>query len=217
MDTNTGSSILFVDPEPSSRRVGRPAARSPCYAIHMSRPFVRVLGVALAVSACEKQVEPKAISNNPPAPGEVPGPPPAEAPLADGDAPASPDRVAEPPTIPEAEDGTERPILRNPPPPLPEWDAVGSGHPEGATNPPSPVLIVARESGLCYKAWMGGMIPWPPAIAQAGGKVVATDLDVGNATRIHCPPGQPNTLLAAWDALPEEVRDALGPRPGTRR
>ncbi len=142
----------------------------------MSRPFVRVLGVALAVGACKPT----------PPPGNPPAPPPTD------------------PSLPTA----------NPPAPLPTWDEVTSSHPEGATNPPSPVLVVLREPKACFKAWMGGMMPLPADIARAGGQVVATPADVGLAKEIQCPPGQPETLLAAWDQPAAGPEGADAPTPG---
>lgn len=139
----------------------------------MSSPFVRVLGVALVVSACEKQ--PIVHGNPPPPPDPVPTP---EEPV----------------------------VLRNPPAPLPTWDEVKSTHPEGATNPPSPVLIVSRAPLRCFKGWMGGMQPWPADVRDAGGRVVATPEEAGaNATEIVCPDGEPYKLIAAWDALPAKA------------
>ena len=71
------------------------------------------------------------------------------------------------PPIPGNPPPPEEPIPTNPPPltgatlppqdpNLPTWDAVPSGHPEGATNPPIPVLIV-RPDGTCYKRWQSPM------------------------------------------------------------
>lgn len=143
------------------------------YIARMSSPFVRVLGVALVMSACEKS------------------PPPTESPVPPTPAPAA----------------------------LPTWDSVGSGHPDGATNPPSPVLFVSKAPLSCFKVWMGGMIPFPPDISQAGGRVVATPADVDGGTEVQCPAGQPDTLLAAYAQLPADVLPggaASGPRPGEK-
>jgi hypothetical protein len=67
-------------------------------------------------------------------------------------------------------------------PPLPTWDDVASHHPAGATNPPSPRLIRAIDTGACYKQWVGGMIRvtemdhWESSCA-----------DDGCGTQIVCP------------------------------
>lgn len=186
----------------------------------MSRPFVRVLGVALA-AACNTPVHPGATAPEPAPPSpaapaepvpEAPEPMPAVAagaqtvPEAGTEAGSAPGTVGGLPTIP-----------RNPPPPLPTWDEVISPHPEGATNPPSPVLIVRREDRSCHKGWWGGMVPPPPAVLQARGRVAETAAEVGFATRVVCPPGEPDRLLAAWDALPADVRAATRPVPGSSR
>lgn len=45
-----------------------------------------------------------------------------------------------------------------PAPSLPSWDDVPSGHPPGATNPPSPQLLVTPD-GRCFKRWVSPMLP----------------------------------------------------------
>lgn len=117
-------------------------------------------------------------------------------------------KTPEPPTHnPPAPDPAPVEVLppANPPAPdtvpLPTWDAVRSGHPEGATNPPSPVLVVARSTGACYKDWRGGMMRPPPDILAAGGRVVPTPAEA-TGTQVVCPEGEPARLIAAWDALP---------------
>jgi hypothetical protein len=153
----------------------------------MSSPFVRVLGVALVMSACEKTT------------------PPAEIPV-------------EPTEVPPGPPGGPIPT-HNPPATLPTWESVISGHPEGATNPPSPVLFVSKAPQACFKVWMGGMIPFPPDISQAAGRVVETPADVEQGTEVQCPAGQPETLLAAYAALPADILPGganSGPRPGQK-
>ena len=95
------------------------------------------------------------------------------------------------------------PMVVNPPPPdlLPTWESVRSGHPDGATNPPSPVLIVARSSGDCFKDWRGGMMRLPEEVRRAGGIVVATTTEA-TGTQVQCPTGEPERLIAAWDVAP---------------
>lgn len=125
--------------------------------------FIRVLaaGAALSLSGCTPaRQEP---TTNPPAP-EV-----------------------QPPVV---EPAPEVPPIGNPPPPqnnLPTWDSVGSGHPEGATNPPSPVLVVTKDGAHCYKDWRGGMLPPEPDVAELGGKVVDS-VDQAKGTEVVCPP-----------------------------
>lgn len=131
----------------------------------MPRPFVRVLGVALALGGCQKPPPPPEIpTGNPPAPDPVPQPTPVD------------------------------------PSGLPAWDDVKSGHPEGATNPPYPVLLVTKEPPACYKEWHAGMLPPEPGIREAGGRVVDGPAQIPQgATQVQCPEGQPAELLAAWE------------------
>lgn len=154
----------------------------------MSRPFVRVVGVALTLNACQK---PPTVTHNPPAPdpdptiAEVNAPPPNEI----GPTMNPPPPPENPPPLP----------IGNPPAPsLPTWDSVLSGHPEGATNPPSPMLIVSRSPEACFKAWTGGMVPPPPDVMAVGGRVVDTPA-MASGTQVQCPEGQPAKLIAAYD------------------
>lgn len=143
----------------------------------MPTPFIRVLGVALTVAGCQKSP-----------PDVPPAGPPEQIPTGN---PPAPDLVPVDPT----------PVAPTADANLPTWDSVSSGHPEGATNPPSPVLIVTREPLACYKSWRGGMRPPEPDIAAAGGRVVDTPASVDpRATQVQCPEGQPAELLAAWEA-----------------
>lgn len=101
------------------------------------------------------------------------------------------------------------PPITNPPPPnvaeerakeaiatqdasLPAWDDVPSGHPPGATNPPSPVLIVTPD-GTCYKRWEGGMIP------SGGDRVEVVTAD-GATTAINCPEERATKVYEDWVA-----------------
>lgn len=124
--------------------------------------FVRVVGVTLALSACQRPAlnPPETIHHNPP-----------------------------PPDLEPTTDAA-----------LPTWDAVASGHPEGATNPPRPVLVVSRNPEACFKRWEGSMRPPSPEIMEIDGEVVDTPPDASVATRIQCPDGQPAALIAAHDA-----------------
>lgn len=150
------------------------------------RPFVRVLGVALALHGCHKE---SATSPVPP-PSANPPPPPIDPP-------------APPTTNPPAPDGAEpAPTAGG----LPRWDDVASGHPEGATNPPYPILVVTADTHACYKVWRGGMIPPPEDVRLAHGRVVATAADIAErGTAVQCPTGEPDALLAAYAALPATV------------
>jgi hypothetical protein len=59
----------------------------------------------------------------------------------------------------------------NPPQALPQWAEVSSRHPEGATNPPSPVLEV-HPDGRCFKSWEGGLggLPADVTSTKVGGQ-----------------------------------------------
>lgn len=104
----------------------------------------------------------------------------------------------------------EPPVMRNPPPPeleepvepptpvLPTWDAVGSNHPEGATNPPRPVLVVDPD-GRCFKDWAPSMLPPKPENSDRVQKCGADD-DCG--TQVVCPE-KAAKLLADWKAEKE--------------
>lgn len=87
----------------------------------------------------------------------------------------------------------------NPPIPsdLPTWESVKSGHPEGATNPPFPLLIVSKDPEACFKTWISGMMKPDDEVMDLNGRVVATPADAAGATQVQCPPDQPQKLLAA--------------------
>lgn len=82
---------------------------------------------------------------------------------------------------------------------LPTWDDVKSPHPEGATNPPSPVLLVTPD-GRCFKSWEGGMIPPGPD------RVEAVTTPATGTTQINCPTDRAQGVYDAWvDAgMPEK-------------
>lgn len=144
----------------------------------MTRPFVRVLGVALAVSGCEKGPSGPVTANPPPPEPVVVNPPPPEV---------------------VAEVGNEAPPASSGAEALPTWDSVESGHPQGATNPPYPVLVVTRDTQACYKAWRGGMVPPEPGVREVGGSVIENAAALpSRATQVQCPEGQPAKLLEAW-------------------
>lgn len=92
----------------------------------------------------------------------------------------------------------EEPTHNPPAPTLPRWEDVPSGHPEGATNPPSPSLIMDAQ-GRCYKLWEGGMM-------RTDGDRVITTCDAGQCgTEISCPPD------AAERVKPKTAPDAEPP------
>lgn len=76
------------------------------------------------------------------------------------------------------------PPTTNPPPSLPTWDEVASGHPEGATNPPMPVLEV--KDGACYKAWLDPRIAWNVTKGKPG-RILGPD-EQPTGVQIACPP-----------------------------
>jgi hypothetical protein len=84
------------------------------------------------------------------------------------------------------------------PPALPAWEDVASGHPEGATNPPMPVLEVTEDGQRCFKAWQSPMVP-DPDLRALNGRVLAT-ADAAKGVEIQCPPEERDRLLAAWKA-----------------
>lgn len=112
-----------------------------------------VLPLGLFVAGCgpkpaEPPLEPP--TANPPPPEAPPVPPPTNPPRPELE--ALPTEIVAPPGPPPP--GS---ISVNPPPRLPRWDEVPSGHPAGATNPPSPVLL-ATPDGRCFKQWVSPMI-----------------------------------------------------------
>ena len=80
---------------------------------------------------------------------------------------------------------------------LPSWDDVTSGHPEGATNPPHPVLALRPEADgyTCHKAWIPGMLP-PSSTAFPDGDGV---YDCGEAcgTQVVCPEPKASEIWSA--------------------
>ncbi|MCB9763390.1 MAG: hypothetical protein H6739_26725 [Alphaproteobacteria bacterium] len=150
------------------------------------KPFIvtlaatAALGTALTQAACHKEepvrnppapeVEPP--TENPPGP-EVQLPPPEEVPT--GPSLEKPDNYNPP-----------RPVTLDPPPPTtPTWDEVESGHPEGATNPPIPVLAVTPD-GRCFKEFFDPRRVPPEARENDGARRIA-DASETNGTEIYCP------------------------------
>ncbi len=95
---------------------------------------------------------------------------------------------------------TSNPPPVGPPPAaaLPTWDDVASGHPEGATNPPMPVLEITEDGQRCFKAWQSPMVP-DPALRELNGRVLAS-VDAAKGVEIQCPADERDRLLAAWKA-----------------
>ena len=97
-------------------------------------------------------------------------------------------------------------------PPLPSWDEVKSGHPEGATNPPSPFLVVTPE-GRCFKEWRGMMAPPQPGV-PFGDRVQECGEEDDCGAEVQCPQPKTSELLADWSAtkdkpVPEKPADGL--------
>lgn len=158
-------------------------------------PIVVVLaaGTALGLSACKNRVEPDA------GPSTV-EPSTEQAPDADSaDAPQDElDRQAEPPVIVGNPPPPHRLPTANPPPPprptLPTWDEVASPHPEGATNPPAPFLVVTPERD-CFKVWVSPFLAGQP---DKWGDRVRTDCATEDCgTPISCPEDRVQALLDA--------------------
>ena len=148
---------------------------------------VRVVaaGAALSLSACDPQRQPTAVE---------PLPPPDNPPAQPGE---------EPPAVPDA---APPQVYSNPPgpEPLPTWESVRSGHPDGATNPPSPLLVVTEDGLTCYKAWRSGMRPPDMMEDRYGGWVIeAPDPNMG--TEVICPP-QAAEVIAAYRAAQHEAK-----------
>ncbi len=168
------------------------------------RSVVTVLsgGLSLSLAACSgKEAQPP--------PGNPPGPPvdtptTKSAPDAPSDAPsdtpadAPADATVGGPSGRTPADHSGRTM--NPPPPpqdppsLPPWEAVESGHPEGATNPPRPVLVILEDGTRCWKEWQGGMMPPDEELLALGGRVI-TDPSQTTATEIQCPRRRVQSIL----------------------
>lgn len=157
-----------------------------------SAPVVRILaaGAALTLSSsgCGKT---HTATSNPPPPEENTSPEDVEA-MATGN-PPPPEQATPPEAAPNPE--TDQAASSGETNPLPEWDAVESGHPEGATNPPMPVLAVTTD-GRCFKEWRGGMLPPDPEVLATGGRVIASPSDT-EGTEVQCPPKAKEVLAAA--------------------
>jgi hypothetical protein len=152
--------------------------------------------VTVGVAACSTANR----VQNPPAPdqGEL-APEPGE-PASEDNAP--PGKDAPPATAVSSSLGpTAAEAVANPPPPtelegLPSWEEVASGHPEGATNPPSPFLRVTPE-GECFKFFRGMMMPPRPG-EIIGDRVEPCPEEGSCGTQIACPEPRASELLEAY-------------------
>ena len=169
-------------------------------------------GLSLSLAACAGKDGARPETTNPPVP------PPVE--------PAAGEKVgAEADAAREGEHSgrSVQTLPSNPPPPppsdpapaqtaeadptrLPLWDEVESGHPEGATNPPRPVLEILADGSRCWKAWEGGMRRPDPELTAIGGRILA-DASQTTGTEIACPRRRAQSVLdrkAAMDAGEKE-------------
>ncbi len=147
----------------------------------MSRTVVILAaGAALTVAGCRAGREEP--TTNPPMPETTEDP--------------APDTI-----VPEVLDGSSGPIrTSNPPPPqlpeapLPAWEDVPSGHPEGATNPPNPLLAVTAGGPECFKEWYDPRAV--PEQARAMGGYVLAEGATSEGTAVQCPQDRVDALLS---------------------
>lgn len=100
-------------------------------------------------------------------------------------------QAPEPNTLPPGNPPAPGPTEPEPGPPsaaLPTWDEVRSTHPEGATNPPLPVLAVDSE-GRCYKEWSDPRRV-PPEVREQGYRALPAG-EASTGTEVQCPPEAP--------------------------
>ena len=87
-------------------------------------------------------------------------------------------------------------IINPPPVEIPTWDEVTSGHPEGATNPPTPLLVINENGTSCYKIWLGQALSEDDLAAiRAGGRILAAGETPEDGTFIECPQEMVDALL----------------------
>ena len=159
------------------------------------RSVVTVLsgGLSLTVAACAGK-DKQETTANPPAPVETSaekasagGSPETTGPRGtpSGRVPVEAERIESNPPRPsflEPSAPTEAPTAQR----LPLWDEVESGHPEGATNPPRPVLELLADGSRCWKAWEGGMRPPDAEVRAVGGRIL-TSASETSSVEIECP------------------------------
>lgn len=111
------------------------------------------------------------------------------APSAGGSKPSQPPDPSQPKPAPPSQPGE-----------LPSWEEVKSSHPEGATNPPHPVLNVAPDRKRCFKTYEGGMTTPRDVFELPSGEAryFARYLDAGAAKgkEVRCPEGVAAALEA---------------------
>lgn len=119
-----------------------------------------------------------------------------------------------PPLPPEPVTTTNPPVPEVPVPvatALPTWDEVQSGHPEGATNPPMPVLEVNEAGDACAKAWFDPRAV-PPEARQKGGVVLAAG-EAPTGTPVQCPADQVAEVLARHAEVEGDTPPPVGDSP----
>jgi len=165
------------------------------------RPIVTVLsgGLGLSLAACSGKEVVGPPGNPPPLVTEGTASDAKQAPAVAGDDKAGSDPQKGAHSGREAGDQLPQSTANPPPPdldkgPLPTWDQVESGHPDGATNPPRPVLVVMEEGPRCWKEWVGGMVAPTSEILQLGGRIIA-DPKATSGTEIACPRRQAQSIL----------------------
>jgi hypothetical protein len=87
---------------------------------------------------------------------------------------------------------------------LPGWKDIPSGHPEGATNPPAPVLNIMKDGPRCFKTWEGGMMrPQGAASVTIGGEsYLVRYVDSPRGKQIACPAGLEKSAPPPGTATP---------------
>ncbi len=108
---------------------------------------------------------------------------------------------------------------RSAPKALPKWSEIGSGHPEGASNPPSALLHLSREGARCGKAWYRAK----RASSNDNFKLVTVDgtfwsryIDVAGRVGIpvECPKGTADALKKVQAAAAASAKNPLPSRAG---
>jgi hypothetical protein len=84
-------------------------------------------------------------------------------------------------------------LLPTPNAALPTWEEALSSHPEGATNPPIPVLAIHPEGTECFKEWYDPRVV--PEQARATGARIMTEGESSEGTQVQCPQERVDALL----------------------
>lgn len=151
------------------------------------RPVVLPLAAGLALSVAGTACTGKDVKSEDPPPEQPTSNPPAPPP----DPPE--ERTTNPPGPPSDEKPKPEP-QGDGAAELPTWEAVESGHPEGATNPPVPVLLVQADGERCWKSWSDPRRVDREVHAK-GGRVLEGEAQAEGATEIQCPDNA-STVLA---------------------